>query len=97
MSHPDANLTANPEGHRMPPADTPAQTVQLVADLLARCGHPDIAAVTVMATGAARISHPDGSANYIKVAHVQAATAAPPEKPGWPGQPAPAAAGRAGR
>lgn len=66
----------------------------LVADLLKRAAHPDIADVTVMATGAVRADMADGSANYWKTAHVQPATARAPERPAWPGYPQPAAGGR---
>lgn len=63
------------------------QIPQVIADLLKETGHPDIVAVEALATPTVRANLSDGSANYVKVAHVQPANLPPPERPTWPGIP----------
>lgn len=63
------------------PEDLPA----VVAGLLESAGHPDVAAVTALATPTVRIDRADGGKAFIKVAHVQPADRRTPERPTWPG------------
>ncbi len=73
--------------------DRAQQTIALVADLLQRCGHPDLAVADVT-TGSppfVKVANPDGSRNYLKVPHVGPADKPAPERPGWPGYPPPPA------
>lgn len=65
--------------------DPAARALALVADALNRAGHPEIAAVTVLDTPTVRAASRDGSANHVKVAHVQPANAPTPGRPSWPG------------
>lgn len=65
--------------------DPAARTLALVADLLNRAGHPDIAAVAVLDTPTVRADLRDSSKNYVKVAHVQPANTPAPGRPSWPG------------
>jgi hypothetical protein len=71
--------------------DRAQQTIDLVAGLLKRCGHPDLAAVDISFSGppALKVAHPDGSRNFLTVPHVGRADEPAPERPSWPGYPPP--------
>lgn len=64
---------------------TPEKVTELVAGLLKQCGHPDIEDVTATSTNTVKAKMVGGSANYVPVAHVQAANARTPDRPSWPG------------